>query len=326
METLTKTKALSILRSREIKSDFLECSNIYFRCKSLEDFQQNFQKQYIYSVAHDYFLRFEKRLFKNEEGDNFFEYTYDNCVALAKQFDCREEFETKYPLYYRRAELGDWIDEFKFRFISFESKHRYRTTLTAAKICKTIKEFRQRYRKYYINAIRYGWLQYFSWLEPDVEEKSVEVNFEIRESERLFNYEKCLEYASVYSTLEEFKENDPEAYEYAKYFHWLSDYDWFITEKYTREHCFEIAIKCKTMLEFQSKFTSEYNTSKRMGWLEEYGWLTKREMKFRTFDECYNDAKKYDTLNDYYKNDRNSYEKAKREGWLKKFKWLKKLK
>lgn len=185
-----------------------------------------------------------------------------------------------------------------------------------SKKCSTISEFTEKYRGAYIKSCKEGWIRDFVWLDR------------LRQGNNYWTYERCIEAAKQCTTLREFRDKYPSAYNVSNKNNWLDQFTWISKERqangyWNKEHCFEEAMKYKKLYEFERNSTGAYAAALENDWLKDYTWL-ERMFKW-DYDTCFEEAKKYTTRKEFHDNAKGAHRVAMKNGWMDDYTWFKKL-
>lgn len=114
-------------------------------------------------------------------------WTYEACYEEAKKYKTRGEFQKGNGSAYNVARQNDWLNDYDWfeNGRKIEMKKRQIWTkekcLEVALKCKTLKEFYTKYKCAYKNALKYGWIDTYTWFERT---KSIET----REFDNVYAY------------------------------------------------------------------------------------------------------------------------------------------
>lgn len=96
-------------------------------------------------------------------------------------------------------------------------KWTYEEVRQCALMCSTNQEFRENYKEAYKVARKRKWLSEFTWI------KLTKRDYTFGGTKIEWTFDKCLEFASKYKTVKEFRENEPNAYNAAKRYGWSTE-------------------------------------------------------------------------------------------------------
>ena len=193
----------------------------------------------------------------------------------------------------------------------------YEHCYLAAKECTCKSEFDKKYRSAYKAALKYGWIDDYTWFT-----KPRNKNF-------IYTEEVCRNEALKYKTVREFREHSPNYYNASNKFGYLDGFDWLERERVQKgfwdyDSCYTEAKKYKSRSELDKQNTYCYHVALRNGWLDDYYWFEEgcKPNNFWTYETCYEEAKKYKSRGDFSKS-KSAYTIAWRNGWLDDYVWFK---
>ena len=193
----------------------------------------------------------------------------------------------------------------------------YEHCYIAAKECTCKSEFDAKYRSAYKAALKYGWLDEYTWfIKP-------------RNKNFIYTEEICRNEALKYKTVKDFREHSPNHYNASNKFGYLDGFDWLDRERaqkgfWNYDSCYNEARKYKSRSELDKQNTYCYHVALKNGWLDDYFWFEEgcRPNNFWTYETCYAEAKKYKSRGDFSKS-KSAYTIAWRNGWLDDYVWFK---
>ena len=136
---------------------------------------------------------------------------------------------------------------------------------------------------------------------------------------------KCIIEAKKYSTIKEFREKNPKAYNAASKNGWMEDIRPFLKELlkpsgyWTKKRCKQEALKYKTRVDFQKKSSTAYVSARNKGWLEyccSHMIEINKKAGYWSKKRCSNEARKYNNRSDFVSGSPVAYQKAHNMGWL----------
>ena len=129
----------------------------------------------------------------------------------ARKYNSKSEFRKYCDSGYQAAYKHNWLKDYTWfeRPIVYNKKWTEEKCLSAAKRCKTLKEFRENFVTAYDVSKKNGWIKYYNWL--------------INANATIWTKEKCLQEAKKYKTKSEFRKKSKLAYDKASAHKWLSD-------------------------------------------------------------------------------------------------------
>ena len=154
----------------------------------------------------------------------------------------------------------------------------------------------------------------FGWILPKII---------IRKSKGYWVKEKCIEEASKYNTISEWRKNNQVSYKIAYMNNWVIECTAHIIKGrkpkgyWTKEMCVEEALKYKTRTEFLRNNKPCYMSADKNKWLDE---CCKHMNNFTpigywTKERCVEHAKQFNSLKDWVKANKTPSTKARSNGW-----------
>lgn len=135
----------------------------------------------------------------------------------AKKYKSKNEFRKGCNSGYQAALKHGWLDDYTW-FKKPEPHNKIwneEKCMEAAKKCKTIKEFREKYITAHAASKKNGWFKNYYWLERTIKPNGY------------WNYETCMENAKKCDTKAEFSKKYAQGYRVALANDWLKNYTWF---------------------------------------------------------------------------------------------------
>ena len=143
----------------------------------------------------------------------------------------------------------------------------------------------------------------------------------------LREYGDCLNSASKFKSLRQWKEQDCASFSYASRYSWQRkiavELNWIIKEyKFrTRKDCLEEAKKYSSLTRWKKGNPASYLMAYKMDWHRkiaiDLNWWVRPHI-LRSYPSCLEIARKYTGLLEWRKKDKPSYETASRRGWHRK--------
>lgn len=139
----------------------------------------------------------------------------------AQKYKSKSEFRKHCDSGYQAAVRRGWINEYDWfvKPVPHNKKWTKETCMDAAKQCKTLKEFRERFITAYEASKRNGWYKEYTWLTRAIKPNNY------------WNRETCEENAKKCKTRDEFHKRFAQGYNVANANGWLEDYTWFKRNK-----------------------------------------------------------------------------------------------
>lgn len=197
---------------------------------------------------------------------------YEKCLEEAKKHTSMKSFRKNSLGAYNCAVKNKWINEYQWLSLKKFPQERIikgeiteHECLENAKKCRTVKEYRMLYHRFYKASMYYGWIKNYTW-------------FNTQKANNYWTYEKCTEVARKYNTKKEFHEDYPYLYEISQKNKWLETYTWLLQKNkpngyWTYEKCYEEAKKYKTFNEFKRNESGAAYRARVNGWVKNYTWF-----------------------------------------------------
>lgn len=139
----------------------------------------------------------------------------------AKKYKTKNEFRKACDSGYQAAYKHGWLKDYDW-FVKPEPHNKIWTEkkcVEAAKQCKTIKEFREKFTTAYYVSKKNGWFEHYNWLKRAIKPNGY------------WNYDTCMENAKKCKTKTEFIKKYAQGYYVALANGWLNEYIWFNEKK-----------------------------------------------------------------------------------------------
>ena len=193
----------------------------------------------------------------------------------------------------------------------------YENTFEEAKKYSCRAEFQRGSRGAYKAALKYGWLDKYTWFKkPEAYNKK-------------WTHEACTEEAKKYKSVTEFRRGSNCAYEMSRKYGWLKEFTWLAEGKKPVGHwnyvnCYKEAKKYKSRSEMEKKSPSAYGVAQKNDWLDDYIWMPQRkkvESKW-TKEKVFEIARKFKVKSVWERQEKGCYLAALRAGWIKEMDWF----
>lgn len=138
-----------------------------------------------------------------------------------------------------------------------------------ARQCETRTEFAKRFVQAYYYARKNDWLKDYTWFVDGIQKAAKE--------KTKWNYETTCAAAKECSTITEFANKYPTAYQFALDNNLIDE--WFTRKQKPSgfwknyNNCYEAAMQCKIRGEFEKKYPAAYRHSIKNGWIDDYYWF-----------------------------------------------------
>ena len=140
---------------------------------------------------------------------------------------------------------------------------------------------------------------------------------------------KFLEIASHYTTLSDFRREQPALYDAGNKYGWAQECSFLkrrtrASAKFSREYCISIAKECTSRKELARKDYSVYVKMLHNGWLDECDWLKSKHKGYSklTHSYCMEIAQQYPTLTIMHRERPTIVKKLYKTGWIEECTWL----
>jgi len=126
--------------------------------------------------------------------------------------------------------------------------------------------------------------------------------------------------AKKYNFRNEFKKNDPQAWQAAKYNGWYEEVTSHMGKKlksWDKEKVLELAKGFTKMRDFLLAHPAAYSSARNRGWLKDLQKIMKPAYQEWTKEKVHQEALKYNNKNDFRKNSKKAFYAAHERGWYK---------
>ena len=139
----------------------------------------------------------------------------------AKKYKSKSEFRKTCDSAYQAAYKHGWLKDYTWfeKPVAHNKIWTKERCLEAAKQCKTMKEFREKFITAHDVSKKNGWFKDYNWLERAIKPNNY------------WNYETCMNSAKECSTKTEFQKKYSQGYQVALANGWLDEYIWFKAKK-----------------------------------------------------------------------------------------------
>lgn len=257
----------------------------------------------------------------------------EKCFKEAKKYKTRSEFQKNAPQAYHLSIANGWIDNMAWlpKIQNVPNKHwnSKNNIIDEAKKYKTRGEFRNKSCGAYRAAIKYGYMDEFTWLSK---KKNVPNGF-------WQNKENVINEAKKYKTRSEFQKNSAGAYQSASLHNWLDKMDWLEKSKerkprgywQIKKNVMDESKKYKTRSEFKFLSQRAYESARKNKWLDEMIWLNNDKGKhpkgyWKNEKNIMNEAKKYSNKKEFKEKNLTAFLMSYKYGFNKDMNWLVKQK
>ena len=238
-------------------------------------------------------------------------WTKETCLEESKKYKTISDFRKNNRSAYQIAKKNNWLSDYTWLQKRFTLTKE--TCFEIALKYKTIKEFRTKNASVYTKASKEGWLKDYIWLDR------------LNKCVGYWTEEKVKEIALKYTTISEFRKNNPMVYEVARQKKWLEKYEWLKYKKrshLSKKEVFEFSLKYKTASEFRQNEPYKYSVARKNDWLKEMTWLAPIVRLKWTKETCFEEAQKYKTLKDFIDKNNVAYNVARKKNWINDYIWL----
>ena len=257
----------------------------------------------------------------------------EKCFEESKKYKTRSEFQRNSGQAYHLSIKNGWINDMDWlpKTQNVPNKHwnNKNNIINEAKKYKTRGEFRNKSYGAYRAAIKYGYIDEFTWLSK---KKNVPNGY-------WQNKENVINEAKKYKSRGEFQKNNVGAYESARKNKWFDEMDWL--EKpderkpkgywQNKENVINESKNYKTRSEFKFLSQRAYESARRNGWLDEMIWLNNDNVKhpkgyWKNEKNIMYEAKKYSNKEEFKEKNLTAFLMSYRYGFNEKMDWLVKQK
>lgn len=142
----------------------------------------------------------------------------------------------------------------------------------------------------------------------------------------IWNKEKCLSNAQIYSNRSDWARKSSGAYESARKNNWLDECCMHMKNKihlknfWTKENCMNVALKYSYQREWRKNSSASYSIATKKSWLKDCCKHMIHNMNkpngYWTKENCMNEAKKFKKRSEFRKISNGAYESARKNNWL----------
>ena len=257
----------------------------------------------------------------------------EKCFKEGKKYKTRGEFKKNAAQAYHLSIVNNWIDDMTWlpKTQNVPNKHwnDKNNIIKEAKKYKTRGEFRNKSYGAYRAAIKYGYIDEFTWLSK---KKNVPNGY-------WQNKENVINEARKYKNRYEFQKNSAGAYLSALSHNWLNEINWFKKPKekkprgywQNKENVINESKKYKTRSEFKFLSQRAYESARKNKWLDEMIWLSNNKGKrpkgyWKNEKNIMREAKKYSSKEEFKKKNLTAFLMSYNYGFIEKMDWLVKQK
>ena len=147
-----------------------------------------------------------------------------------------------------------------------------------------------------------------------------------------WTYETCMQAASEFTTLKDFRKRYPSACNVASKKGWIREYTWLKVYNnhgyWDYDKCFVEAEKYATISEFANGCGSAHYRAKEKGWIKVYTWfidgkkLSAQERTIWTYEACYKLAKQCNKKSEMKNKNIRAYQVALKNDWFSDYTWF----
>ena len=253
----------------------------------------------------------------------------EKCFKEAKKYKTRSEFQKNAPQAYHLSITNNWIDNMtwlpKIQNVPNKNWNNKNNIINEAKKYKTRGEFRNNSYGAYRAALKYKYIDEFTWLNK---KKNVPNGY-------WQNKENVINEAKKYKTRSEFQKNNVGAYESARKNKWFDEMNWFKKPKErkpkgywkSKENVINESKKFKTRSEFKFLSQRAYESARKNKWLDEMIWLNNDNGKhpkgyWKNEKNIMHEAKKYSNKEEFKEKNLTAFLMSYRYGFNEKMDWL----
>jgi superfamily II DNA or RNA helicase len=232
------------------------------------------------------------------------------CIESALKYQMRSDWKNNEPSEYAKARVKGWIDECCKHMNKRKVYWTRERCINDAQKYETKKEWTKNSSGAVHSARDNGWF-----------EECAKHMIQIIKPSGYWTFEKCIESAKKYDTVNEWSKNEQPAYQSARKNGWIEECcKHMIIGKnagfWTKEKCIEDAKKFLTRRDWMRNNTTPYSVARINGWLEECTNHMKNLHPKLTKERCIESAKKYATISEWVKNGGGEYRYARKNGFF----------
>lgn len=241
-------------------------------------------------------------------------WTKERCMEEASKYTTKPEWVKNSSPSLQAARRNGWYKECSAHMIELQKPSKYWTKercIEDAKNYSTRSEWARNNESSYGSARKNGW----------VDECATHM-VELIKPMGYWTKERCIEIASKYDTIKEWRKNHQSCYQSAVESKILNECTSHMTRhffKWTPELCLEDALKYQSRFEWQKK-SQAYAASRRFGCYEEcishMVEILKPSGYWNIKENCLEEARKHKTKTQWQKKSSGSFNAAKRNSWI----------
>jgi predicted esterase YcpF (UPF0227 family) len=243
-------------------------------------------------------------------------WTKERCIENAKLFKTKVEWNKANSTPVINARKNGWFEECTAHMESFSKPSSYWTKercIENAKLFKNKSSWNKSSDTAYKKAKKNGWF-----------DECVAHMDNLQKPKGYWTLERCKEEALNYTTIKEWRKNNPSCYQAAMSYRFLNECTAHMSKlhsTWTPELCLEDALKYKTRFEWQ-KNSQAYSASRRFGCYDRcvaHMVEINKPAGYWTKERCMEEALKYTIKTQWQKKSSGSFQAAKRNSWIEEF-------
>lgn len=148
--------------------------------------------------------------------------------------------------------------------------------------------------------------------------RDIRTQFMERTPRKYWTKENCIESASNYYRVKEWKQNQSGAYDSALDNNWIQECTLHMKKvhRWTKDECIDSAVNYHRITDWRRNESRAFDAARAKNWLEECTNHMKK-VNHLTKENCIESASKYSGISEWRRKELYAYDAAKRNGWLK---------
>lgn len=281
------------------------CIEIALKYNSQQEWIKNHGSSFTAASTHGWLEECRKHMDINKNAGYW---TKEKCIESALKFNKRSEWSKNEPNSYGAACRNKWLDECTIHMgINKQNYWTKELCLKSALTYDTRKEWKSNDYSAYQAACVHKWL--------DECTQHMEI---LQKSLNRWTKEECIESASKYKIISDWKKYDSSQFRAANKNNWIDECTSHMRKhtQWTKELCLESALKYNNIKEWQKNDSGAECAARKNGWREDcIKHMTKLKIHW-TKEICVESARKFQTLKEWRLNDKVSCDVARKKGWL----------
>lgn len=302
------------------------CIEIAKQYTNITQFQKDYPGCYKYAVKHNLIDTFD--WFIRDKVKRGF-WSYENCYNEAKKYTTRNDFKKYGGTAYNKSCINGWLKDYVW--LEYKTKPNgywnvYENCLNEAKKCHSRHEFYRLTTSGYVNSIKNGWIDDFTWLNNPILKDYDEIKENVYIIYAYFDIENQTVYVGLTNNIKERHSRHNRIDKRRNKYSSAKEYFISIGKELPIPKILE---KNLNVIDAQKQEEFWINYYKENGWTI----LNKAKTGIGkssigggfikwNYDRCYNEAKKYKSIVEMQRKSHGAYRNALKFGWLKEYTWF----